>query len=58
MGFSELGRVVHDTAAYKKAWAKRIGDRALIRFEDFFDDVAGARAEMLEELRENVGTDR
>jgi uncharacterized phage-associated protein len=58
MGFNDLSRVVHDTAAYKKAWAKRIGDRALMRFEDFFDDVAGAHHELLDELRDNIGADR
>lgn len=55
--FQQLSCIVHDTAAYKKAWAKRAGDRALMRFEDFFDDVTGAHLELLEELRDNLETD-
>jgi len=58
MSFKELSCVVHDTAAYKKAWAKHTGDRALMRFEDFFEDAAGAHPELLEELRENQCVDR
>lgn len=57
MSFDELSRIVRDTAAYKRAWAKRIGDRVLMKFEDFFEDVAGAHLELLDELRENFNLD-
>jgi uncharacterized phage-associated protein len=52
-GFRELGIVVDKTAAYRKAWAKRKGARSLMKFEDFFEDVPGARPDLLEELLDN-----
>jgi uncharacterized phage-associated protein len=57
MSFDELGRTVHDTPAFKKAWeAREPGEeRALMSFEDFFEGVAGAHPEILDELRENLG---
>ncbi len=53
MGFRQLSDAVDKTAAYRKAWAKRKGARSLMRFEDFFEDVPGARPEIIRELIDN-----
>jgi uncharacterized phage-associated protein len=54
LSYKDLSRVVDDTPAYKKAWNSRVGERAPMKFEDFFEGVAGAHLELLEELQENL----
>jgi uncharacterized phage-associated protein len=56
MKFGELSTAVHETAAYRKAWHRRRGDRELMLFEEFFEDEPTARGEFLEELTENNTT--
>jgi uncharacterized phage-associated protein len=50
--FDDLYSLTHATPAYIKAWARRVGKRSPMNFEDFFEDdanvVPGAREEMLE----------
>jgi uncharacterized phage-associated protein len=54
MSFKTLSGEVDRSAAYRKAWRRRTGDRSLMRFEDFFEDEPTARREFLEELTENA----
>lgn len=46
----QLSKVVHDDLAYKRAWNARLGNRALMKFESFFDE----KSEILEEVLENA----
>lgn len=54
--FDELMALTHHMAAYRKPWeARRKGSKtALMRYEDFFDEDAGAVAGAREEMIENA----
>ena len=59
--FQELRTLTHDFDSYKKAWECRAENRAIMRFEDLFEDedadaIEGAREEMIENasLREGL----
>lgn len=61
--FQELRALTHEFEAYKRAWAGGTEKRALMSFEDLFEDedpdaLEGAREEMLENasLREALST--
>ena len=52
--FDELYQITHALPAYYKAWARREGNRQLMRFEEFFEDDTDADQTLLQELREKA----
>jgi uncharacterized phage-associated protein len=50
LSFDDLSNIVHLDRTYLKAWNARIGNRALMNFEDFFE----AKSEIFEEVVENA----
>ena len=52
--FDELYKITHSVPAYYKSWEKREGDRALMRFEDFFEGDPQAINEIRGELLEHA----
>jgi uncharacterized phage-associated protein len=52
--FSELYEITHALPAYYKAWARRKGNRELMRFEEFFEQDPYADPILLKELVEKA----
>ena len=52
--FDELYKITHALPAYCKAWARRTGNRGLMRFEEFFEEDTEADQILLKELIEKA----